>query len=186
MMKRVSNKEYFVGKGIENNFNTLPVYQKFTLLFLSLFLLLSIFPIKVLVATDFKTNDYIKSWHIRNGQSFTIEYTHSVQLTPVSETYIINGNNIILMESYFQSYGAGLPSTTPYKFEIKDKGFRIYDINEIMENLVYRTGAERANHKLIINDNEYKFLEFAKPRAGVRFNVKNIMLISYIVREVLR
>ncbi|MCQ4922633.1 DUF1850 domain-containing protein [Tissierella carlieri] len=186
MMKRVSNKVCFVGKGIENNFNTLPLYQKLTLLFLSLFLLLSICPVKVLITTDYKTNDYIKSWQIRNRESFTIEYTHSVQLTPVSETYIINGNDIILVESYFQSYGAGLPSTTPYEFEITDKGFRIYDINEVMENLIYGTGTERANHKLIINDNEYEFLEFTKPRISVEFNVKKIMLISYIVREVLR
>lgn len=134
---------------------------------------------------DYKTNKYIKSWKINNGESFTIEYTHSVQLTPVSETYTIDGGKIILVESYFKSYGAGLPATTPYKFQITDKGFRIYEINEIIEYLIYRTGAEIANHKLILRDFEYDFLDFSEPRSGVEFKVKKVGILSYIVKEVL-
>lgn len=184
MMKKVLSKLYSTVKGIGVKFNALTIYFKIILIFLFCLLLLLYFvPIKVLLATDFKTNDYIKSWKIKDGESFTVEYIHSVQLTPVSEIYTIDKNNIILSESYFQSYGAGLPSTTPYKFEITEDGFRIYEINEIMEYLIYRTGAERANHRLILRDKEYTFLEFTKPRMGVEFNIQNISIIRYIVRE---
>lgn len=183
MMKKVLSKISLMVKGIGVKFNALTIYSKIILIFLFCFLLLYFVPIKVLLATDFKTNDYIKSWKIKDGESFTVEYIHSVQLTPVSEIYTIDKNNIILSESYFQSYGAGLPSTTPYKFEITEDGFRIYEINEIMEYLIYRTGAERANHRLILRDKEYTFLEFTKPRAGVEFNIQNISIIRYIVRE---
>lgn len=182
MMKKALSKIYLTVKGIGLKFNALPVYFK-TILIIAICFLLYLIPIKVLLATDFKTKDYIKSWKIKDGESFIVEYIHSVQLTPVSEIYTIGKDNIILQESYFQSYGAGLPSTTPYKFEITEEGFRIYDINEVMEYLIYRTGAVRANHKLIFRDKEYTFLEFTEPRVGVEFNIKNISIIRYIVRE---
>lgn len=148
-------------------------------------LLINLFPVKVLLAIDYKTNEYIRSWKIKDGESFTIEYTHSVELTPVSETYIIDKNKIILIESHFKSYGAGLPATTPYKFEITDRGFRIYEINEVMEYLIYRTGAGIANHKLILRDEEYDFLDFTEPRAGLEFKVKKVGILLYMVKEVL-
>lgn len=177
---------YSKRKGIGDIFNTFPNYIKIVLLILIVFLFISFIPIKVLLATDFKTNRYIKSWIIEEGGSFTIEYIHSVELTPVSEIYIIKDDKIVLTESYFKSYGAGLPSTTPYKFEVTDKGFRIYDIDQVMENIVYRTGTERANHRLIFKGKEYVFLDFTKPRSGVKFNVKNISVLRYIVKEVVK
>lgn len=183
MMKKALSKIYVMVKGIGVKFNALTIYSKIILFVLVCFSLLWFIPIKVLLATNFRTNDYIKSWRIKDGESFIVEYTHSVQLTPVSELYTIDKNNIILSESYFQSYGAGLPSTTPYSFEITEKGFRIYEINEIMEYLIYRTGAERANHRLILRDKEYTFLEFTEPRVGVEFNIQNMSIIRYIARE---
>ena len=137
------------------------------------------------MAIDYKTNKYIRSWKIKDGESFTVEYTHSVQLTPVSETYIIDKGRVILVESYFESYGAGLPATTPYKFEITDEGFRIYEINEVIEYLIYRTGAEVANHKLILGDHEYNFLDFSEPRSGIEFKSGRMGILSYMIREVL-
>lgn len=172
-------------KGIDFKFNAFPSFFRITTIVIIFIILINLFPIKVLLAIDYKTNKYIKSWKIKDGEKFTIEYTHSVQLTPVSETYIIDEDEIILIESYFMSYGAGLPATTPYKFQITDKGFRIYEINEIMEYLIYRTGAEIANHKLILQDEEYNFLDFSEPRSGLEFKVGEMGILSYVVKEVL-
>lgn len=143
-------------------------------------------PIRVLLASDYKTGEYLKSWPIGKGEKFDIEYTHSVQLTPVIEIYTVDEeDNILLEESYFYSYGAGLPSTTPYDFEITQGGFRIYNINEIMEDLVYRTGAVRAQHRINIGEKTYPFLDFSTPRTGVRFTVKKLSLLSYLAKEAL-
>ncbi len=157
MMNKESSKISLIGKGIEGIFSTFPPnYFRIFIIIIVLIAILFLLPVKVLIASNYKTDEYIKSWKVRDGDSFTVEYTHSVQLTTVTETYIIDGENIILLESYFHSLGgAGLPATTPYKFEITEKGFRIYDINENMEYLVYRTGAERANHKLILKKIKY-------------------------------
>ena len=163
--------------------NTFPNLFKFILLISLIILLTNFIPVKVLLAKDFRTNEYLDAWPITDGDSFTVLYTHSVQLCPVSETYIIREENIILTETYFESFGAGLPSSTPYKFETTSTGFRIYEINELMNKLVYRTGAVRANHVLEVNNKEYKFLEFSKPRTGVEFQIKNLSALSYLARR---
>lgn len=162
--------------------NIFPNFFKFILLISLIILLASFIPVKVLLAKDFRTNEYLDAWPITDGDSFSVLYTHSVQLCPVSETYIIRDENIILTETYFESFGAGLPSSTPYKFEITSTGFRIYEINELMDKLVYRTGAVRANHVLELNNKEYAFLEFSKPRTGVEFLIKDLSILSYLAR----
>ena len=182
MMKKESSNNK-LGRGAGKNSSTLPNYVVILLIIIIAIGIIALLPTKVLLAFDYKTEEYYKSWRIKDGDSFTIEYTHSVQLTPVTETYNIDGYNIILKETTFKSYGAGLPSTTPYKFEITSNGFRIYDINEKMDYLVYRTGAERANHKLIYENKNYDFLNFSKPRAGVRFKIIKTKFFSHILRE---
>lgn len=182
-MKWVLNKISYRKEGIESFFNTFPQYY-FIFLLLIIFLLVFFLPVKVLLATDYKTDKYIKSWRIKEDR-FSIIYTHSVELTEVIETYAIEGDKIILEESYFKSYGAGLPATTPYSFEITHRGFRIYDINQVMTNLIYRTG-ERANHRLILGNNEYRFLDFSKPRSGIKFSIKKLPLGIYIVKECIK
>lgn len=148
-------------------------------------LIILLLPINTLRLSNYKTDEDLKSWWVKKGDRFYVEYTHSIQLTPVIEIYYIDENKkIILEESYFHSYGAGLPSNTPYKFQITKDGFRIYDINEEMENLIYRTGAVRANHEINIRGKAYPFLDFSKPREGVKFEVKKTTLLQYIVKEV--
>ena len=184
-MKKALSKINLKGKGIGDSFNTFPTYIGIILIFLSLVLILWLIPIKVLSATDYKSGKYLKSWAVKDGENFGIKYTHSVELTEVIENYLIKDDKIILKDTYFKSYGAGLPATTPYKFEITEKGFRIYDINEEMENLIYRTGAERANHRLFLRNKEFEFLDFSEPRTGTRLQIKGISLLSYLVREVI-
>lgn len=182
MKKELSNKDA-LEKGAGGNFSTFPNYIVIIIIVFIGFIVYLSMPVKVLLAQDYKSQEYLKSWKINDGEGFTVEYIHSVQLTPVTETYIVDGYNIILKETGFSSYGAGLPSTTPYKFEINGTSFRIYDINEVMDYLVYRTGAERANHKLIYRNKYYEFLSFSKPRAGVHFKIKDMKIFSYIIRE---
>ena len=181
MQKLESNKENIIDKGIEFIFNTLSMKKKF-IFGIILIIILSL-PIKVLLASDYKTEDYIKSWKIKDGDIFLVEHTHSVQLTTVSEMYKIDGQDIILVESNFHSLGAGLPATTPYKFELTEGGLRIYDINQVMEYLVYRAGAVRANHRLIYNDKQYNFLDFTEARTGVKFSINRMPYFIFKIRE---
>ncbi len=168
--------------------NTFLHYKKPLLLIIAgLIVLIFLMPIRVLIASDCKTGQYLKSWPIKVGKDFHVEYTHSVELTPVIEIYgIYNRETILLKETYFYSYGAGLPATSAHDFEISQEGLRIYNIDQHMEDIVYRTGAVRAHHKININGRTYPFLDFSKPRTGVRFSLGDLSLLSYMAREVLQ
>lgn len=170
------------GKSIGAFSNTSPSIKIFFLLIFFIAIYLA-YPVKVLETKNYKTGEYVKSWKVKDGETFYVEHTHSVQLTPVTEKYRIDGEDIVLLEAKFHSYGAGLPATTPYDFELVEDGFRIYNINTVMDNLVYRAGATRANHRIIIHDKLYKFLDFSKPRVGLKFNVKHVARIKYLIEE---
>lgn len=148
-----------------------------------LLFVLSFFQYQYLYVSDMRTNDYLKAWRLKDGDTFTVKYTHSVQLTPVWEVYEIRDGGIFLTETVFQSFGAGLPSTSPYDFEITDQGFRLYNIDMKITDLIYRVGAVRANHSLIINGKEYPFFDFAEPGEGIKFETNKLSYLDYITKE---
>lgn len=156
---------------------------KLLLLITIIITIISLYPVQVLFARDMWTEDRLETWLVPKDTTFSIKYTHSVERTPVWETYSLNKDEIILQETIFQSYGAGLPATSPYDFDIVDNGFRLYNIDQKMTNLIYRTGAVRANHELLIGDKSYPFLDFSEPTQGVKFETRNMTLISYLARE---
>lgn len=96
-------------------------------------------------------------------------YTHSVELTEVIENYRLNGDALILTDTWFHSYGAGLPATTEYDFEITPEGFHIYNINQSFKEVIYRTGKHRARHRLLIGKREILFTQFSQPGEAVLF-----------------
>lgn len=163
--------------------STFPLFSKILAVAIILLLFSYLYKTDYLVALDMKTSERLKAWRLSNGEYFTVRYTHSVQLTPVWETYEIQAGDIILKETIFQSFGAGLPSTSPYDFEITDQGFRLFNIDMKITDLVYRVGAVRANHVIIIRDREYPFLDFAKPTEGVKFQTQKLSLLDYLAKE---
>lgn len=178
------HKNTMMKKALKNKFIN---WRDIIIIIFTILLIISLHPINILLASDYKTGNYLKSWPVNKGDKFHIKYIHSVQLVPVTEIYSIDDkNNIILEESYFHSYGAGLPANTPYEFEMTEKGFRIYNINKKIDNLIYRTGAIRANHKIYIKDQYYPFLNFSERKTGVKFQAKKTFFIKYLVREVFK
>jgi len=60
-------------------------------------------------------------WHVpvSLGERVTLRYIHSVARRPVEETFLVEDNHLLLVETVFDSFGAGLP-TEP------DPGARMY------------------------------------------------------------
>ena len=158
-----------------------------SILLIILFLFIFLWPHHWLLARDDRSCAYLGMWRIQPEEPFTIIYIHSVQLTPVTETYHFNASgDLILDETLFSSYGAGLPATTPYDFEITEDSFRIYNIQLKMAHLVYRTGAVRANHRLLIGDQDIPFTTFSKPRQAVELTYARKPLLYHVLKEVIQ
>lgn len=157
--------------------------SSYFLIFLGVILLIIfLYPIKALTAVDYETGELIGLWRVKDGSSISIRYTHSVERTDVTERYIIRDNSLVLMEEHFSSFGAGLPADNTYPFKVTEDGFLIYDINKTISELIYRTGAIRANHVLIVNNSEISFTEFSVPRQAVLFGIENTFLFKYLIR----
>ena len=48
---------------------------------------------------------------VDDGAEVTVEYTHSVEKTPVSDVYVVEDGRLVMTRMEFSSFGAGLPST---------------------------------------------------------------------------
>jgi len=78
------------------------------------------------------------------GQTFSLEYTHSVQLTPVRETFTIDSTgSIILIETSFESTGFGLPEPKG-NFKFKDGKIIWSNINRRIGTIFLRVGFFRS------------------------------------------
>lgn len=167
---------YLMNKVLINNKNLIAA--------IVIIILIVLAPIQCLQARNFRNGKLLNAFFLSPGEGFSIMYIHSVMLTPVYETYIIDRDfSIVLTETIFQSYGAGLPATTPYDFEITKEGFRIYNINMKQPTVVYRTGAILPSHTIIVKDKEYSFLVFSEPMMPVELSYGTIPLWSFFLRR---
>ncbi len=178
-MKKESSKKH-KDKGIGVFPNTLSLVLLIGFICLLIF---CFYPIKVLKASNFKTGEYLKSWRIKDGEVFAIEYIHSVEQSPVLENFLVDKGDIILLDTYFHSFGAGLPATTPYKTEITDEGIHVYDMNLKIDNLIYRTSSQGREHKLIFRNRDFMLLDFSTHRTAVRFHIDYMTNLTYIIKE---
>ena len=96
---------------------------------------------------------------VDDGSEVTVEYTHSVERTPVSDVYIVSDGALVSDRMYFSSYGAGLPSQAAvtrdgdrYVYEPPEKQF---------DPLVVSTG-NIAGHELIVDEERYDLVEAAE------------------------
>lgn len=169
-------------------FNNKKIGRKYFLpilfILIAFIIVLASIRINVLFIRDNFTKDLKKVEYIKKDSLFGIIYTHSVMLTETSEWYKAEGDKLILMEERYNSQGAGLPVNLIYKFRHeKDGDFVLYDMNVPFDSFIYRTGAVRANHRLIIGDKIEYFLEFSEPREALEFTTKKITILNYLLRR---
>ena len=82
------------------------------------------------------------------GQSriFSLRYTHSVEKTPVVETFRVREDGILLLVSTaYKSYGVGLPSLpSEGKLTIRDGWFVLENLQREYRDIRLRVGPEAA------------------------------------------
>ena len=61
-------------------------------------------------------------WPVKEGEEFAVEFVHSVNMSPVRETFKIEGNMIRLFSLRFYSFGAGIPDYLEEGWEIGRDG----------------------------------------------------------------
>ncbi|XVH31175.1 DUF1850 domain-containing protein [Haloferacaceae archaeon DSL9] len=90
---------------------------------------------------------------VEDGDTFTIEYTHSVEKTPVIEEYTIRDGKINHTRLVFSSYGAGLPSNADV--ERTEDGAFTYEPNVVSAEFYVMPGSRVAGHVLVVDGKTY-------------------------------
>ncbi|GAB6100195.1 hypothetical protein JCM16358_20740 [Halanaerocella petrolearia] len=103
---------------------------------------------------------------------FAIEYIHSVERTPVWDYFQIKQDQIWLVGTKYESYGAGLPFLNKNKYIIADDKFEIKEIDKKLDEIPLRV-SDYARHKLIIGNKEYKLFKMVEPKSLVQIRVES-------------
>ncbi|MGE4589085.1 MAG: DUF1850 domain-containing protein [Acidaminococcaceae bacterium] len=78
------------------------------------------------------------------GDVWYIEFTHSVQKTPVQEYFLVQGvNDLLMKETIYQSLGVGLPFLqSDGKLNVTKDGHFVLSMNRKFKTVKVRTGLE--------------------------------------------
>lgn len=122
---------------ILNNRKALLISSAF-LSIISILLVLHILkPEAQLLLVDDSKDEMIQSIELDDGNFFSLTYTHSVEKSEVKEVFEVRGQEIYVMESYTESFGAGLPYEGTV-LESDDGKYAIKDINQKLDHLIVR------------------------------------------------
>lgn len=93
---------------------------------------------------------------VREGTEVTIEYTHSVERTLVTDVYVVDGDDLVMDRMLFSSYGAGLPSTAP----VERAGDRyVYRPDDRRYGTLTVSTGPVAGHELVVDGARYDLVE---------------------------
>lgn len=113
---------------------------------------------------------------------FCISYTHSVNKGRIRDVYECDGNEIVLVQTHFVSYGAGISEAdeTPGAFfEVEEDSYAIKNIDRRLEKMVMAVGVI-AEHSITIGNREVFLKSLFKEQTSLVFEIKRVSLLGYI------
>jgi hypothetical protein len=139
------------------------------------FLISPVYP--ALTMTNGRTKQLVFAERIQTGQSFSIQFIHSIHRTPVQEKYHVDGNlNIVLDELIYESYGVGNPSgpEAGQTFREENGKFIIGNMKRVLPYFDQAIGQIIANHQLELKGNWVPLSQYSPPGSWVRIQAKKV------------
>ena len=150
------------------------VFLTLLLLFIAL---LGFIPYKQVIAFSYQDQGELLAYlPLKRDKTFQIEYTHSIHLSEVTETYHLSDHLIKQTELSYDDFAVGMPSNAEGRevFEEKNGTYYIKNMNRTFEYIDLRIGQVVADHRLIYKDHTIPFSKFIKPGTWIRVSSKKI------------
>ncbi len=128
-----------------------------------------------LVLTDLDSGQEYASFPIEDGGSFSIEFIHSVNQTPVTDVYQVKGRDFYVIETRYYGFGAGVQTlieegqTLTYA---PDGAMVITGFNTRMTGMCYLIGMV-SDHVLSLGGQEYSLRDLCGRGSSVVFTLRN-------------
>ncbi len=157
-------------------------YVLITILLLVLVFVLLIQSKTLLIIEEAKTGNIIWQKVVTSGGQFAIEYLHSVERTPVWEYFNVRENQIFLIGTLYESYGAGLPFLKRHNYKVTNDKFEISNINYKLDNIPLRV-SDYAKHKFIYQQEEYKLYDMTQAQNLIIIKVEDQNILRFMFEE---
>lgn len=115
---------------------------------------------------------------LKDGECFSIKYTHSVNRSPVIDTIERTGSTLTVRTSLFQTYGAGIPVLSDEvgdTYTETEEGFLLSGIDARHEKIDLITGTY-ADHRLIYRQHEFVLKETFGEKTHICFEICRVSL----------
>ncbi|MFO7833128.1 MAG: DUF1850 domain-containing protein [Halohasta sp.] len=110
-----------------------------------------------LVVTD-STDTELLSTTVEEESEIVVEYTHSVEKTPVRDVYVVEDGALVNTRMEFSSFGAGLPAQAAVTVE---NGRYVYEPPRHRYDPLRVTTGSVADHDLIVDGERYDIAAIA-------------------------
>ena len=115
---------------------------------------------------------------LKDGENFSIKYTHSVNRSPVIDTIERTGSQLTVRTSLFLTYGAGIPVLSDGvgdTYTETEDGFLLSGIDSAHDTIDLITGTY-ADHRLIYRQHEFVLKETFGEKTHICFRACRVSL----------
>jgi hypothetical protein len=107
------------------------------------------------------------------GEEFVLSFVHSVNKRPVFDTIRVEGRHLLIVESRFDSFGAGMPEASTGGMELRtDKdGWLVWTVNRPVPEVTFFVGWV-SNHSLRMKGREIALADLASPGTLLSLRIK--------------
>jgi hypothetical protein len=129
-------------------------------------------PHPFLFLIDFHRQETIGVIPLRFDDTFSVEWIHSVELTPWRETYTVHWlNGMELSETSFRSFGAGVPAEySGATMTVKDGWITVSGLHQYRENVLYLIS--RKDYSLTVGKEKWKLSDVLPLGTSLELSVK--------------
>ena len=124
-----------------------------------------------LVLEELPAGETLWAAPLKEGESFQLRYIHSVDLTPVYETFQNNKGVLVLVESRFKTWGAGLGYMGEGVLSEEEGWTVIRQMERCLESLPLRVGTV-AEHTIIYRKKEIVLKELILPQSLLNIRLR--------------
>jgi hypothetical protein len=145
----------------------------------ALLFLILVIPYKPALVFTYQNTDRVVAYiptDMRN-EAFQIQFTHTIHLSDVVETYRVDDDNqIIQTEFMYEDFNVGMPSnaTGQEKFVEKNGKYYITNMERIFPYLDIRIARTIPNHNLLYNGDAFSLLSYLEPGTWTRVSSKKM------------
>ena len=160
--------------------------KKYIYLFIVVIFIVLIFMVpfkKSIVCKKIHSKEILAFMPVQKEQTFQIQYTHSIHLSEVKESYkILKNNDIRQYELMYDDTSIGMPSEAEEGevFIRKNGHYYIKNMKRDFRKFNLSTGQVVANHRLIYKNKTYPFKNFIKPGTIITIEVKKLSLLQLL------